>query len=1421
MTQIYSFGSITQVFPGKHSQYRVRLDHGGEVIIDHSIIIPIKIKPYKVGCRLAIHLDNGKPIWASTDLSSPKKEIQSNITNPRETAGKKQSKSNTYPDQAKATPEKPTPEKREPAKQSVTIIDYNSKRGHIYVQTDAGKKIKIYLPINNTAWSKIFTGRKFQLEIIYSANGIPNYTLIISVDELNKEPFSYHDGYRKPIAKSPTRSQPDTPVKKGTPRDTSTLPKPLNPVRPSGDVGVHPPSSNETEIPGAAIVPAEKDGIPTESEKIKVDRIGIDPTYFNEREKEGHRFEIMAFLREHRSDDLIEWYRMRHESKARYRAPATELYPPLLRALKTTDSYFTNFYSHQALALDQIRAGKNLIVVTQTASGKTLCYNPAIFEHFLKSDPSAHALYIFPLNALLMDQKEKIDQLIDVLDGHGQSIQAGLLKGRIISRDERLRMAANPPHILALNPELLSVILNESDKWYKFFSNLKYVVIDEVHTYRGILGMHTAGFIRHLLLTTRKYGFDPQFILSSATVNNPMDLATRLTSLPAESFHLLSESEDGSFQANKHWVVLNPDAHDENGGFDNYLNTAAHTMVELITSRNQQGHPSPLNTILFAKSIREVKKAFKIVQENLRANHPDIADKVRSYISADLSTEEKRDIYNDLKTGQLVGVVSTNALEAGIDIGKLDACIIAGFPFWVMRMRQMAGRVGRHQEGLVLFVPHPVRPLDQYYRTNPEVLLTQPPEAFVVDAENPYIARKHINASAYSLRGIKEDDLKIFGSHAVVTAQNAVEDGVMQFQDGNYYGTRRDYTNTNDPYAINGIRSTQQRPYTVCKFMENGNCDYGESCLNPDKKSRCGGQVLVIDQPYAYRDCHPGAIYESMDGNFYQIDIFDDRRRVIRVTELSENTLDRTFAEESTSIEILGQPKSSRTLPGGVSIHLGDVRVTRSFSGYYTYTLKPVRKCRRCKVSYDDTTLICPQCKKRTGKYFNQTKLIHRNFPTPYEQGFEITLTTVACWMTVPAEMENALAGASPCKLPGEDNQVFKVLSATPNIRNKAKTFSLSEEALNQLEDYVKKSSQNIQEVKKVKSPNFTYLFPGVYDQCLLKQLRLHLTESTAMDIYKELTGYPVTDDLRHVCRKCQTSVLLPAMHTIEHTILMRYPSVALGDPTDLESHTTLGHPSTGRPTIFWYDNYAGGLGAADKVFDQFNGLLRNSIRTIEQCSCTELEGCPNCTQIGHCDLNNHALSKPAALILLSALLGKIYDVPLTPYIYSKNKQAAFEGAYKQNEYVNYEHGVGEETPASTREQSIDPYQLLHLQRFVHECVAAKAYEVRSTEITNEVPAVSVVDLTQAYQQVLEAEMQTTWDIKASLSSYQILEILPEASLNLVRHIYRVITKEVHPDKNPKNQSHANEMMKVVNDAFQRIVSDKKKSSYNYEDISE
>jgi len=1235
------------------------------------------------------------------------------------------------------------------------VVEIDKNKTIVSFEDEDGEIIRIRFSSNHDIWKRVRVGLQATIEIRRTPEGDARYIVYTPDPSANKQ----KESHQKDEKENKTQTKDKT--------------------------GQNSQKEDERETP------------------ISASQIGIDKQYFYERQKEGHRHEIMAFLAEHLHDDVVEWYRMKPKKDARVGSPIKPMHPMIERAIKAVDGNFQHLFHHQARALDSIRADRNLIVVTQTASGKTLCYNPAIFEHFAANDISAHALYIFPLNALLMDQKEKLDDLQKSLEKQGVSVNVELLVGGL-GTDKRHEIARTNPQILAINPELLSWILQEPDYWRNFFSGLKYVVVDEVHTYRGILGLHMAGIIRRLLLQARRLGSEPKFILSSATVSNPLALATRLTSLPEASFDLLKEEDDGSKQAYKHWVVVNPDAHASSDAYDNYLTTTAMTFLELLNARGQNGRLSPLNTIVFARTIRDVNKIFKITQDNLR-NHPHLSGKIQKYISAELNASEKRKTYQALKSGELLGIVSTNALGAGIDIGKLDACIIAGFPFSVMDMRQMAGRVGRRDEGLVVFVPKSSSSVDQYYRSDPELLLKQPPEEFAVDPTNPYISRKHINAAAYSLSGISQQELGIFGARTTETVEQAVKDKAMKKEGETYTGTRRNFSDKSDKYAISNIRSQAQIPYAVCKFK--GECKFGLGCMDGSDNKKCEFNVAILDQQYAYRDCHPGAIYIAPDGNPYRSLSLDDRKHVIKVETIQEETLERTFVEGDISIKILDEPKARKALNGDTELLVGEVKVTRSFTGYYRYTQIPKSYCRRCRKEYEPTVLSCPSCNRKTSRSYGQSKSKRQDFPEPYhEKGFRIELTTIACWLKMPAVMETSLYPASPCKLPGEQNNVTRFLRQPLPMDKLTRMLRLSAEEQNQVNNYHEYAGDSLR--RRQKNSRETLLFPGVYDQCLMSSLRESFSESRSLEIFQGVTNYPVTDNLKHVCRKCQTSVLLQALHTLEHTILMRYPSVALGDISDLGSYTRLGHPDTGMPTVFWYDNYDGGLGAAEKIFEKFTDLLVASERTVTNCSCHTLAGCPNCTHLGVCERQNDTLSKVGLKVLAALLLGTKPQVGYEPFVYGEKQRSKFDSTYDANEYVKYEHGVGEEAPQA-QQTTVDPYLLLRIQKEVHDPVLEKAFEVRGEEISKEVPPVSVVDLNQAYQQVIKASRISTWNIMPGQDPYKILEILPSASLPMIQKIFRVIALQVHPDTYQGDKLKATEMMQLVNEAFNKVKKEK------------
>jgi DEAD/DEAH box helicase domain-containing protein len=1424
-------GEVTAVSKEGHSfSYKVRVPSVGIVVVAHAQVTPVRVPALEKGARLRVTHDLGRVQLASTDLSLTVLGRVRGIQRSPVGTSYRVEMDQGAPVQIHRDRIARHPEQRPLLVGAVLEVAFEDKsvRGaRLVSEKERGTLARIDL---HASTAQVIGESKERYTVRLPADVLQHLTvgepLLI---EIHYEP----GGERKVVLER--SSQPSA---------VSSQPEGRSSQR----------SAVSSQPEGRSYQPSAVSSQPerADSRELIADSsvlLGIDPAELARLKREGkHRYEIVSWLEQHAKDGLVEWYRLREGAPAQFAAPARPLDPLVQQAVRTTQPGFAGFFRHQAGALDAIRAGRSLVIVTQTASGKTLSYNPALFEHLLQN-PSGHVLYVFPLNALMMDQKEKIDDLRRALVGSSGTlgISAEILVGGL-GTERRNEIARSSPNILATNPEMLSVMLSESQsKWRGFFSGLQYIVLDEVHTYRGMFGVHMSSLMRRLLLAARRCGADPRFILCSATVSNPLDLATRLTSLPTDQFDLLDEQQDGSQQRDKHWTVLNPDWGTRKALYASYQEVAAAVFCELLTRKNERGVFSPLNTILFCRSIREVNRVSRLVRQRLERSAPALRDKVKTYISAELTIDAKREIYDGLRSGRYLGVISTNALEAGIDIGGLDACIIAGFPFSVMALRQMAGRVGRKDEGLVCYIPYPLSSLDDYYRDHPDLLLHQPPEVFVVDPENPYISRKHINAAALENGGLSASDLAgLWGERANAIAIQAEKDGAMRRNGARWMGTRRSYTDPTDLYAVQSLRSNAQQPYAVC--LDDGQpCDLSPACFDPAHR-RCPRRVTALDRSYVYRDCHPGAVFEAADGKLYRVTQFDDAAHVVRVSELPDDTLERTHVEEDLHVEMSGTARAVKKLAPGIELAWGDVTVRRLFTGYFTYRLVSARRCRRCRREYDETIDTCPTCGHPTEASSTRSRSERKDFPPEYPLGFSITLKTSACWLSIQPGLEDQLQAASTCKLPGEQNRVLAWLRKPLDLEHLPARLRLTPEEKQAIQDYHRRASEALKSARP--SSQETVLFLGVYGQCVMGELRsLQLSvnsscqpsavssqpdkdgdrssadrdgreradsrkltaESRSLEIFQALTGYPVTEDLRHVCRKCMTSTLFPAMHTLEHAVDARYPSVALGDRSDLGAYTTLGHAGTGAPTVFWFDNYEGGLGAAEKVFEQFTRLLETGLEVLQTCSCATLEGCPRCTYVPDCSEGNEELNKLAGRALIDLILhGKTDAVIQSPraFLYRKKRSVDFDREYQDNEFVREDHGYGSEAPAgpTQTQKKVDPYLLLRLQPRVHELVVQRAYEARSHEIDEEVPPVSAADLNAAYRQALSGKLLQEWKLEPGQTPYETLEVLPEASLKMIQQIYRAIALQVHPDANPGRTAWANEMMKRLNAAYGEIV---------------
>ncbi|WP_426453768.1 DEAD/DEAH box helicase [Paenibacillus sp. S-38] len=405
------------------------------------------------------------------------------------------------------------------------------------------------------------------------------------------------------------------------------------------------------------------------------------------------------------------------------------LHPQLAEALAARG--VSQLYTHQVQSFREVAKGRHVVTVTPTASGKTLCYNLPVVQGIL-TDESARALYLFPTKALAQDQVAELQELANVM---GADIKTHTYDG---DTPPAVRTAIrNAGHIVVTNPDMLhSAILPHHTKWVKLFENVKYIVIDEVHTYRGVFGSHVANVIRRLKRICRFYGSNPQFICASATIDNPKEHAERLI---GESVSLVDNN--GAPAGEKHFVFYNPPVVNQQLGIRKSSVLETRRIAGLLLKQGIQ-------TIVFARSRVRVEILLTYLQE-LVVN--ELGSKsIRGYRGGYLP-KLRREIERGLRSGEIRGVVSTNALELGIDIGQLQACVLNGYPGTIASTWQQSGRAGRRQESSVTFLVASSNPLDQYMIQNPRFFIERPPERALIEPDNLIILVDHVKCAAYEL----------------------------------------------------------------------------------------------------------------------------------------------------------------------------------------------------------------------------------------------------------------------------------------------------------------------------------------------------------------------------------------------------------------------------------------------------------------------------------------------------------------------------------------------------------------------------------------------------------------------------------------------------------------------------------------------
>jgi len=579
------------------------------------------------------------------------------------------------------------------------------------------------------------------------------------------------------------------------------------------------------------------------------------------------------------------------ERPAAYREAAGGLLPEVVRALEAVG--VRRLYSHQAAAIDQVRQGKSIAIVTGTASGKTLCYVIPVAEALL-ADPQATMLFIYPTKALAQDQLRGLDAFQEEL---GIDLLAGTYDGDTPQTQRRkIRDSGN---IVLTNPDMLHQgILPQHARWNRFFTHLRYVVIDEVHAYRGIFGSHLANVMRRLDRICRHYGSSPQFICSSATIANPREHAERIC---GASMALIDE--DGSPRGPKRFVMWNPPllSRSASGGGEDWRlggerRSAIREAVELMAALVQEG----VQTIAFVRTRLAAELIFKDSRDRLRGVSRRLAGSIHAYRGGYLP-EERRDIERRLAAKEILGVASTNALELGIDIGSLDACILVGYPGTVASLWQQSGRAGRGREESIVFLVAQNAPMDQYLMAHAEYLFAQNPEQAVVDPDNPHIAVGHLQCATSELP-LGDDEVGIFGPYAEAVLEVLEEDALVRHLDGSWYWASSEY-----PAARVNLRNIAGPVYTI--------------------QDEAQGQRIIgtMDEISAMSQLHDHAVYLH-GADTYFVDQLDLDQKIALV---ERRDLDYYTQAVTTSQIRIDEKEREEEFRGGI-LGYGDVTVTTS-----------------------------------------------------------------------------------------------------------------------------------------------------------------------------------------------------------------------------------------------------------------------------------------------------------------------------------------------------------------------------------------------------------------------------------------------------------------------------------------------------------
>ncbi len=572
-----------------------------------------------------------------------------------------------------------------------------------------------------------------------------------------------------------------------------------------------------------------------------------------------------------------------------------------------------SLYSHQAQAWHHIHAGKNIVVVTGTASGKSLCYNLPILDRVLR-DENARALYLFPTKALAQDQAAYLHSLIETAclevppDNSTQKTQSiQITTSDLAIYDGDTPSSIRPSirtkaRLLLSNPDMLHIgILPHHTSWAQFFSHLQFIVIDEMHIYRGVFGSHFANVLRRLKRIAKYYGSYPQFILTSATIANPLELASKLIEEDCEII-----DEDGSARGQQTFLIYNPPVVNKDLGL---RRSALHESIRLVDDLLTYN----VQTIIFGRSRRTVELILTYLYQKIKTSNQDQyainlhPDQIRAYRSGYLPLE-RREIENGLREGRIRTVVATNALELGIDIGRMGASIMVGYPGTIASIMQQAGRAGRGEESSLAVLITTAAPLDQFLAAHPDYLFKGSPEHALINPDNLLILLSQLRCAAFELPfSIGDEFGNVEPDRVQEFLQFMSDQGVLHKSGGKFFWMDDQY-----PTEKLSLRSASAANVTLQATEEGIPVTIGH-----------------IDRVSAHWMVHPGAIYLHQSQT-YIVDDLDLGNGIAHLRHIKTDHYTEPHREsEVRLIDMYDQAQ----IAGGMKSH-GEIDVTSRTIGF-------------------------------------------------------------------------------------------------------------------------------------------------------------------------------------------------------------------------------------------------------------------------------------------------------------------------------------------------------------------------------------------------------------------------------------------------------------------------------------------------------